>query len=98
MIPRPYIKNHPIKYFNNTVNLRLKFNEVLIEGAAGRKNHLHLEHPHEFFNDFQDYDHIGKLSDFGKLHYWRFINTELKRYEKGEVDLLPKQNTKKRKS
>ena len=89
MIPRPYIKGHPIRFFNNTVNLRLKFNDVVKENLVGRKNHFWMEHHRDHFHDYQDYDHLGRLSHVGKIHYWRFVNTQLRKFEKGEISLLP---------
>ena len=89
MIPRPYIKNHPVKFFNNTVNLRIKFNDTLNDCAAGRKNSHIIEFPRDHFNDFKDFDHLGRLSYEGKLHYWRFINNQIRKYDNGDLDLLP---------
>ena len=88
MIQRPLVKGHTYKYYNNVVNLRRKFNTILDEMVSVTRN-THLIDPTDAFDDYVHYDHLGNLAHEGKFQFWRVIDSEFKKYDKGDSDLLP---------
>ena len=97
MISHPYIKNHPVRNYNETVKLRQKYNDSL-DSMAAKMRHTHvIEHPYGYFNSFYDYDHLGRLTYKGKQQFWRHIDNEFKKYDRNEIDLLPVEKQRKHK-
>ena len=88
MIERPLINHHPSKIYNNTVNLRRKFNSTLQNELAITKNSFYIE-TEGIFDSYTDYDHFGNLTSEGKKHFWKYVDTSIKKFEKGESRLLP---------
>ena len=103
MIPRPLIKNHPTFHaYNNVVNLCKKFNNCLEDILAFTKN-SHIIDPCGIFDDYDhfdnlgnltssDYDHfdnLGNLTSSGRTMFWKFIDSQMKRFDRKEIELLP---------
>ena len=97
MIQRPLIKGHQYKYYNNIVNLRRKFNRTIDEYTAVTRN-THVIDTSDAFDEYVHYDHLGNLAHEGKSQFWRLIDGEFRKYDKGEVDLLPETMQRKGKS
>ena len=89
MIQRPMIKNHPFNYYNNTVNLRKKFNMILEDLLARTKN-SHIIDTADIFDDYTHFDYQGNLSAEGKKQFWLHVDKQFKKFDRGESDLMPR--------
>ena len=88
MIQRPLIKNHVYNHYNNVVNLRRKFNNTLEEVLLKAKN-SHVIDPEDALDMYTHFDNLGNLSAEGKKQFWKHIDNQFKRYDRGEIDLKP---------
>ena len=75
MIQRPLIKNHAFQFYNNTVNLRKKFNNILENHLARTKN-AHIISMEDVFDQFTHFDKKGNLSQEGKTLFWDTVDKE----------------------
>ena len=67
-----------------------KTNEV-IEEVVKRNNRIsHILYV-ESVNEYMHFDHVGKLTDIGKQHYWEEVDKKVKQLDRGETDLLPRE-------
>ena len=67
--------------------LTRKFNNILEDVIAGDKR-LHLMKPHVEQNQ-QNFDIWGNLTTNGKTEFWKQVNQEMKRFDRGKTDLRP---------
>ena len=96
MLQRPLIKNHQFQHYNNVVNLRKKFNNTL-EDLLARTRNAHIIDPAEILDEYTHFDSRGNLSPEGKKIFWQFVDSEFKKYDRGESDLMPRKIFQKKK-
>ena len=88
MIPRPLIKNHIFQFYNNVVNLRKKFNNCL-EDILAFTRHTYMIDPCGIFDDYDHFDNLGNLTANGRSTFWKFLDSQFKKFDRDEIDLLP---------
>ena len=67
---------------------RSKYNDVLIEVLAQRKNHFIID-INENMADISFFDAKNKLNSYGRHNFWIQIDTQLEKFDKGAVTLTP---------
>ena len=79
---------HPDYSMNKRVySLACKFNQILQNVITGdRRSHylpVDLEHSSSSFN------HIGNITQSGKIEYWRLVDSTMKEFDHGNTELQP---------
>ena len=41
------------------------------------------------FNSYHDFDNQGNLSANGKKEFWKFVDQTMKKFNRGEIDMMP---------
>ena len=88
MIPHLLIKHHPCSTYNNTVNLRKKFNSA--QSSIADSNNLCILDLGHIFHMIQDFDHMGNLTKDGKETFWSYIDSKLTKFDADRIGLKPK--------
>ena len=71
--------------YNNTVNLRKKFNTALEDAITGANN-PRIIHTSSILQLSQDFDFTGELTDAGKKIFWQHIDDQ---FDIGKINLQP---------
>ena len=74
---------------------RLKFDDILEDILATRKNHFILQP-----DDFIDRNHFNRLDDLtvsGREEFWRCVDQNIKNFEKEQISLIPLRTSERRK-
>ena len=96
MLPRPYVKSHPIKFFNNTISLRQKYNEIIETTALSMQQVFIMEIEKKFTEQTNNFDQLARLTFQGKKAFWQNFDYQFKRFDRGEIQLPPAQDRRSR--
>ena len=88
-IDRPMIDRHPDRKRNQVQSVRTKFNTAL-ENVLAEDTNLH-NHIIEltYLSKKAHFTPLGDLNPDGKAHYWKELDHIFKRFDRGEIELLP---------
>ena len=89
VIPRP----HNTEYNRQKIfKLVGKTNEVLEDLVERRCRHGHLLYV-DNINQYMHFDRCGSLTPGGRMQLWQQIDSQMKKLDRGEIDLKPKKTT-----
>ena len=90
MIDWQMLEHHPDRSYTDVLGLRTKFNRtmenLLAESTVSNCSHImqlaYLSKSNHFTN-------LGELNFEGKRHFWKEIDYNFKKFDRGEIDLKP---------
>ena len=72
--------------------LVVKANAVIEKAVSKFSRFCHMLYI-ESVNEFLHFDYEGKLTECGKIQMWKEIDEQMKMFDKGQIELKPKQNS-----